>query len=253
MSTSNPIATMLTAITSGKAKIKNILRIIINAIIVIYTKQLPVPYGASAIVIGISRAGAGTETGFFTFGLRVSIVYALGVIWQASCSIIKLPVLRRLLREVLHAVTEWRGNAVAGGERSTGSIRGAGISRLGKNDLTMGMSFSVDGPDAQCQYTTDGLMCLRTTPAIASISTEYEPRPGSMRLFLVMPWRLKPVTLFRPNLAPGSTISSKLCHKVTLDDGLSRSTRFPLSKRTAVVVFVLVPVMFVDQTKDSAG
>jgi predicted ATP-grasp superfamily ATP-dependent carboligase len=53
-------------------------------------------------------------------------------------------------------------------------------------DLSMGMSFSVDvDEDDQCQYTTDGLRCLRTTPLV-SISMEYEPRPGSMRLFHVM-------------------------------------------------------------------
>jgi hypothetical protein len=73
-------------IFSGKAKVKNIFGSIIDAIIQIYTKQFPMPDRASAIVIGISSAGAGTETSFFTFALSGSNVYALQVIGQCNSS-----------------------------------------------------------------------------------------------------------------------------------------------------------------------
>jgi hypothetical protein len=42
------------------------------------------PYKASATVIGISSAGAGTETSFLTIALRVDTIYALGVIGQCN-------------------------------------------------------------------------------------------------------------------------------------------------------------------------
>ncbi|TVT97389.1 hypothetical protein EJB05_57388 [Eragrostis curvula] len=96
---------------------------------------------------------------------------------------------------------------------------------------------------------------FRTTPVVSSTML-YGPKPGSIRLFLEMPCRIKPVTLFRPNLAPGRTTSvgwSKLCHNRTSDDGLATMARFPVFKRTALAVFVPVPVilaMLVDQIVD---
>jgi hypothetical protein len=97
---------------------------------------------------------------------------------------------------------------------------------------------------------------LRMTPVVPS-SLLYEPRPGSIRLFFEMPIRFKPVTLFRPNLAPGSITSvgwSKLCHNSTSEEVFSTMARFPVFKRTALVVFMLVLVilaMLVDQITDS--
>lgn len=113
-------------------------------------------------------------------------------------------------------------------------------------------------PDGQDQYTTKGgLRLLRSNTPLVSISTEYEPRPGSIMLFFEMNLRLKPVTLFRPTLAPGSPTSvgsSKLCHNGASSDKVSgMRARFPLFMRTALVVlFVLLKTTpVVDQIMDS--
>jgi hypothetical protein len=58
-------------------------------------------------------------------------------------------------------------------------------------------------------------------------------------------------------LAPGSITSvgwSKLCHNSTSEEGFSTMARFPVFKRTALAVFMLVLVilaMLVDQITDS--
>jgi hypothetical protein len=107
----------------------------------------------------------------------------------------------------------------------------------------------------------EGARRLRTMP-VASSSRLYDPRPGSIRLFLEMPRPFVPVILFLPALAPGSRTSvgwSKLCHNITSDDGLSMMARFPVFKRTAALVVFLLPVpvvillllaMLVDQITD---
>jgi hypothetical protein len=57
-------------------------------------------------------------------------------------------------------------------------VRGSNASM----DLRIGISFS-DELDNQDQYTTEGSRLLRMTPVVPS-SLLYEPRPGSIRLFL---------------------------------------------------------------------
>lgn len=77
------------------------------------------------------------------------------------------------------------------------------------NPLSNGISISTKFPDGQYQDDKKGgLWRPRRISPLLSISRLYEPRPGSIRLFFEMNCHLKPVTLFRPNLAPGIAVSA---------------------------------------------
>lgn len=69
-----------------KAEVENIFGSIVDTIIQIYTKQFPMPGRASAVAIGISSAGAGTEASFFTFVLSGSSVHGFPSVGQCNPS-----------------------------------------------------------------------------------------------------------------------------------------------------------------------